>query len=183
MAVAAPFIIMAAVAAMQAGMQYMQAKQQANAEADNAALQAKQAANDATMQIAEVDRQQGEVNRVAQEQKQDRMAATRRELGTLRVIAGEQGAAGSLQDAMVGEVGYFAGLDLSRIDANRKANIDAGQAQKKAASQGAKNMIDIAANQRKVANKTIGMAAIGAGVQIAGAAASAYGDYKTSKQP
>lgn len=175
---AAPFIIMAAVAAMQAGMQYMQARQQANNEAKMADIQAKQASRDATAQIAEVDRQQREVNKVAEEQRHDRMTATRRELGTLRVIAGEQGAAGSLEDAMTHEVGYFAGLDLARIESNRKDNMEAGQASKKAARQGAMNTIEIAKNQRKVSNKTIGMAAAGAGVQIAGAVASAYTKYK-----
>ncbi len=174
--------IMIASSVAQGAMGFMQARSQAANEMKIASMQAKAAVEQATAQYAEIDRQQREVNRIAEEQRSDRMSKARQELGTIRVLAGERGASGQTTEALLGEVGYFAGLDLSRIEANRKANIDAGQAAKKAAQRGAINTVDIARNQSKVASKTIGMALLGTGLQIAGSVAGQVSDYQLQKE-
>jgi len=168
---------MIAIAVMSAAMSFMQAKQQADNQAKMASIEAKQANKQAIAQYAEVDRQQREVNRVAEEQRSDRMRKARQELGTMRVLVGERGASDATGNAMMNEVGYYAGLDLSRIESNRQDNIAQGEAAKKAAQQGALNTLEIAKNQASVANKTVNMALVGSGIQILGAGASAYSDY------
>jgi hypothetical protein len=173
--------IMIAVAVAGAAQQFMATRQQAANDQKIASIQAKQAVEQTTAQYAEIDRQEREVNRIAEEQRSDRMRKAYQEMGTLRVLAGERGASAQTTNALLGEVGYFAGLDLSRIEQNRKANIDAGEASKKAAHQGAINVIDIASNQSKVASKTVNMALIGTGIQIAGESMNITGDYLDKK--
>jgi hypothetical protein len=167
--------IMIAMAVMSAAMQFHQSREQAKAQMKSASIQAEQAEKQTNAQYREVDRQQREVNRVAEEQRSDRMRKARQELGTMRVLVGERGAAETTGNAMMNEVGYYAGLDLSRIESNRQDNIEAGQAAKRAAHQGGLNTVEIAKNQINYAHKTVGLALMGAGVQIAGAAASAFG--------
>ncbi len=174
-------VIMIGMAVASAAMQFQQQRAAANNESKIAAIQAKQAVEQTNAQYAEIDRQEREVNRIAEEQRSDRMRTVRSELGTMRVLAGERGASDATTNALLGEVGYLAGLDLSRIEQNRKANIEAGEASKRAAQQGALNTIDIAKNQISVANKTIGLSLIGTGIQIAGAVAGQYNDYQTKQ--
>ena len=149
-------------------MSFMQSRSEAANTQKMAAIQARQAVEQTTAQYVEVDRQQRKVNRIAEEQRSDRMRKAYSEMGTMRVLAGERGASSQTTNALLSEVGYLAGLDLSRIEQNRKANINAGEASKKAAHQGAVNVIDIAKNQSRVASKTVGMSLLGTGLQIAG---------------
>lgn len=169
--------IMIATAVAQGALSFMQARSEAANTQKMAAIQARQAVEQTTAQYAEIDRQQRGVNRIAEEQRSDRMRRAYSEMGTMRVLAGERGASAQTTNALLGEVGYLAGLDLSRIEQNRKANIDAGEASKKAAHQGAVNVIDIAKNQSRVASKTVGMALVGTGLQIAGSAANITSGY------
>ena len=99
---------------------------QASATAKAAAAQAE--ANNAQLQqvYAENNRQQEEVNRIATEQSSDRVRQANKELGTLRAVEGEMGLA-SLTPFVV-EASYNEGLDLSRIDGNRQAEIERLQA-------------------------------------------------------
>jgi hypothetical protein len=176
MGAAAPFISIG-MGVLNAGMGFLQASQEADNQAKMAGIQAKQAAQQTLAQYQEVDRQQREVNRVAEEQRSDRMRKARQELGTMRVLIGERGVSSTTGKALMSEVGYFAGLDLSRIEGNRQANIEAGEASKRAAQQGGLNSIEIAQNQIKVANKGVNMALLGTGLQILGSGVSAYSDY------
>jgi len=170
---AAPFI-MIAMAVASAAASFMQARSQAGNEMKMAALQAKQAEKQTLAQYQEADRQQREVNRVAEETRSDRMRKARQELGTMRVVAGEKGLSETTGNALMGEVGYVAGLDQSRIEMNRQDNIEQGQAAKRAAWMGGNNTIDIANRQIKVAQQSVKWAGVGAGLQIAGAGAKAF---------
>lgn len=160
--------VMIATAVAQGAMSFMQSRSEAANTQKMAAIQARQAVEQTTAQYVEVDRQQRKVNRIAEEQRSDRMRKAYSEMGTMRVLAGERGASSQTTNALLSEVGYLAGLDLSRIEQNRKANIDAGEASKRAAHQGAINVVDIAKNQSRVASKTVGMSLLGTGLQIAG---------------
>jgi hypothetical protein len=166
------------LSAFSAGFGFLQARGQANAEIEAANIRAQQATQQAKAQYEEIDRQQREVNRIAEEQRADRVRKADQELGSLRVLAGERGLSGTTFFSMAQEVGYWSGLDISRINENRDANIAAGEASKKSAQQGALNTIQIAQNQAKVASHGVGLAAIGTGLQIVGAGVDAYTDYK-----
>lgn len=176
MGAAAPFLSIGS-AVLSAGMGFLQASQEAGAQRQMAAINAKQAAMQTQAQYDEVDRQQRKVNEVAEEQRSDRMRKARQELGTMRVLVGERGVSDTTGQALMGEVGYFAGLDLSRIESNRADNIEQGEAAKRAAQQGGLNSIEIAQNQVKVANKGVNMALLGTGIQILGSGVDAYSDY------
>jgi hypothetical protein len=158
-------------------MGFMQSRDEAANQMKMASIQAKQAAQQTQAQYTEIDRQQRRVNEVAEEQRSDRMRKARQELGTMRVLVGERGSSETTGNALMSEVGYFAGLDLSRIESNREDNIAQGEAAKKAAQQGGLNTIEIAKNQASVASKGINMALIGTGLQILGSGVSAYSDY------
>ena len=118
------------------------------------------------LQTQEIERQQSEVSEIAQKQKAERIRVADQELGTLRVVAGETGAAGGTYAALVRELAFFEGMDLSTIEANRKRNIEKGQSEKEFARQGAMNTITIAKTQ--------------ADVQIANANATQWGAIGTS---
>jgi hypothetical protein len=177
---AAPFV-MIGLAVMSAAMSVMQAKGSANAAAKSGAIQEKAAVQQTLAQYAEADRQEGQVNGVAEEQRSDRMRQATAELGTMRVLTGERGTSETTTNALLGEVGYYAGLDLSRIETNRLDNIAQGEAAKKAAQQGGQNTLDIVNNQISVANKTVGLSVLGAGLQIAGTTANQTIDYYTAQ--
>jgi hypothetical protein len=132
----------------------------------SAQAQADAASDQAEFQYKEITRQQEQVNETAAEQKSDRMRKAAQELGTLRVLAGERGASGSTFTSLAQEIGYFEGLDLSRIDTNRKNNIASGEASKEAARMGAAQTVSIASNQAKVAGIAGGLNIVGSGLQI-----------------
>lgn len=102
--------------AASAGLGFVQAGQQADAQ--NAALEAA---------YAEQTRLQEENNRIAAEKVTDRVRQTNQQLGSIRAAAGELG--GGL-DAFVIEAGALEGIDLHRIEKNRKNQEDSLQAAK-----------------------------------------------------
>lgn len=130
---------------------------------------AKKAAAKQTGEVyVEVARQQSEVNRIAAEQVSDRIRAANADLGAARVAAAERGVSGSTMSAITRTLGYLEGADLSRIEANREANIQAGEAQKRSAKNGFFETVTIAANQRNVATTSAWLGAAGSGLAIAG---------------
>lgn len=162
-------VVSAAAAATSAVVQSSNANKMAAAQQDAANQQA-------ALQYKEIVRQQEQVNQTAQEQQSDRIRKARQDLGTLRVVAGEQGLSGSSLTSQFMELGYAEGLDLSRIESNRQNNIDSGEASKAAARQGAINTITIAENQASAAKTSAMMGAVGSGLQIA---TSAWGKMET----
>jgi hypothetical protein len=74
----------------------------------------------------EAERLKGEANGQAAQVKSDRIREAERELGMVRVAAAEGSGMGA---RLAGEVGFFEGLDLSRIESNRKAHNDSLDAQ------------------------------------------------------
>lgn len=140
---------------------------QAGMQSRAASAQAEAAAQTAQLAIEEQTRQQAEQNRISAEEKGDRARQADAELATLRVIAGERG---GLQTntymRQVQELGFFEGLDLSRIEANRRAKIAAMQANKEAARQGAVNSIIEAENVQQSALIGATLNALGSGLQI-----------------
>jgi len=143
----APLIMLAVTAVSafaQAGMQ----SAAANAQAE--------AAN------KEATRQQTEVNKQANQQKGDRARQADAQMGTLRVLAGERGQTGtSTYFRQQLDLGYAEGLDLSRIESNRKAKVDSLQADKA-------NAVSSAKSTSQNAFIGAGLSTLGAGVQIGG---------------
>jgi hypothetical protein len=148
--------------------QASQAQAAAKAQAQAAEMQAQ-----AT--YAEATRQQTESNRIATEQKSDRIRQADQELGTLRVIVGELGSSSATSTNFFKEAGYIEGLDLSRIESNRQARIDSLQASKEAAHTGAMNTVSMANQQAnfRTTNALIGFA--GSALRIG---ADTYGKYQ-----
>lgn len=132
-----------------------------------------------SLQTQEIERQQSEVSEIAQKQKAERIRVADQELGTLRVVAGETGSAGGTYAALVRELAFFEGMDLSTIEANRKRNIEKGQSEKEFARQGAMNTITIAKTQADVqvanANATK-WGAIGTALRIGGNIVSTHAE-------
>lgn len=109
-------------------------------EAQQANSEAKAASRNAQAQIDEIQRQEIEVNKVAEEEKGDRARLADRELGELRVFASERGGLQTNSHIRnVQETGFFEGQDISRIEGNRSSHIQSLEAGKRAAKQGAQN--------------------------------------------
>ncbi len=139
----------------------------------SAARRQEQQSNDASRKqtkaiYSEVGRQQVEVNRIATEQASDRIRVANADLASARVAALERGVSGTTMSALVRKIGYLEGADLSRIEYNRKSNIDAGEASKASAKNGYIESVAIAANQRNVSTTSAMLGAVGSGLQIAG---------------
>lgn len=155
-----PMLIMAAMTAVTSFVSAGMASKAAN---DQAAA----AAESAQLAIDEQTRQQREQNRVSDEEKGDRARQADAELATMQVISGERGGLQTNTYArQTFELGYVEGADLSRIEANRKARIDAMQASKVAARQGAVNSIIEAKNTKTAAYVGAGLKTLSSAVQI-----------------
>jgi len=90
----------------------------------------------------EAARQQGEANLQAQSEKSDRQAQADRELSSMLVAFEAAGGAGSANvTRAAGDIGGVAGLDLARIEANRRNRVASLQSEKKSAAQKAKASI------------------------------------------
>jgi HAMP domain-containing protein len=148
-----------ALSAVSSFAQASQAKKQAHATADAAR-------DSANLRMSELTRQQEETNRVAREDRSDIMRRADQELGAIRVAAGEVGATDSSFARMVQELGYVEGLDLSRIESNRKARIDALQSAKTSTRQDYLNTTTQAFNQAKAATTNAILGFVGSALQI-----------------
>lgn len=166
----AAFTTLLAVGSLVAGLASSAVQMQAGRAA--ASAQAEQANQQAQYQYAELGRQQERQDAAAKEQKSDRMRKADAELATLRVQAGEQG---QNFDRMALNIGYVEGLDLSRIESNRRETIDSLQSQKTAAYMSASNAGKSAAASAR--NSTIG-----AGLQFAGTALSVGQSYFSQQE-
>ncbi len=117
------------MAAAQAGLTFAQLiydRQQTRDEREERAWTAQLAASN---RIAEAQRMEVETNILAHEAKSDRVRKAEQELAMVRVAAAEGSGMGA---RLAGEAGFYEGLDLSRIEGNRKRQIDALEAQKAA---------------------------------------------------
>jgi phage terminase large subunit len=138
-------------------------------QADRAADAAELAAQRQTKAVVgEVNRQQLEVNRIAAEQTSDRIRAANADLAAVRVAGMERGVSATTMAGLVRHVAYLEGADLSRIDKNRKANLEAGEAAKASAKNGFLESVAIADNQRNVATTSAILGTVGSGLAIGG---------------
>lgn len=156
-----PFMAVMAIISMAAS--FAQAKQQGD-------LAEKQAANSAAMarmQIDELTRQQKEVNEAAQADKGERARQADKEFASLVVSFAERGGLGTVNALRGGqEVGFNAGVDRQRIEANRQRQIDALQSKKTAAQYDALGAIQTAQATKKSAM----LGALGSSMQIGSSA-------------
>ena len=84
----------------------------------------------------ELTRQQQEANLIAQEEKSDRARAADRQFASAMVALETAGGAGSQNEARFGaEIAGNAGLDLARIEGNRRREVSALQSEKRAVRQ------------------------------------------------
>lgn len=141
--------------------------QQKNAKdaADDQKEQLKQAAR---LTNIEVGRQQHEVNRIAAEQKSDRIRQANTDLAGARMSGMERGVSNATMSQFVRNVAYLEGADISRLERNRQSNIAAGEATKAKAKQGVIDGVNIANNQAAAATTSAWLGFAGSGLQIAG---------------
>jgi hypothetical protein len=84
------------------------------------------AANEQTrLEIEEKDRQRKETGRQAQEQKSDRVRAADKQFASMIVSLSEVGGGDHTAGRFAGETGLYEGLDLARIEGNRRRQVSA----------------------------------------------------------
>lgn len=132
--------------------------QAANIKVQGAALQTKQSLADSAAEIAnqkamiaDLTRQQREVNVASDDQKSDRMRQATADLATARAAAAA-GFGNNLRAAA--SLGYVMGIDLGRIETNRVSNVTSLQSRKEAAGRG----VQYATDQQGRAQERYGLA-------------------------
>lgn len=149
-----------ALSGVSSGVSMMHGAQAAQAQASAAQRQF-------LLQDAEFSRQQREVNRVADEDKSDTIRQADRTLGSIRAAASEVGAGGTTSYMrMLVELGGAEGLDLSRIERNRKETIASLQSGKTAAAVSGQNVVNRAQNQQTANAIDSALGFVGTGLQI-----------------
>ncbi len=137
--------------------------------AKKASASAKDTAQKQTIEVySEVARQQGEVNRISNEQKSDRIRQANTDLAGARMSSMERGVSGTTMAQIVRNVAYLEGADLTRMERNRLANIAQGESQKRSAKNGYFETVSIASNQAAAATTSAWLGFAGSGLQIAG---------------
>lgn len=152
-------VFMAVMAVMSVVSSFAAAANQASA----AKAQARNAADMARMQIDEIQRTQKEVNEAAQSDKGQRARQADKEFASLVVSFAERGGLGTINAVRGGqEVGYNAGMDLAKIEANRRNVVASLQSKKQVAHQQALNI----AEEAKYTAKGAFINALGSSFQI-----------------
>lgn len=141
----------------------------AKMQADAANAAAEDQAAIAQAQINEIERQKGEVNKQADDEKSLRVRQAEADLARARVASAE---GFGMINREIGEIGYVEGFDLSRIESNRKGQMAAMRSQQEAAKQGGVMAYNNAKRTSSAARTSAVLGTIGAGVSIG---ASAYG--------
>lgn len=167
MAATSTVLLGAGLALSAAGAGYQMSAANSQAKAQNSIIQ-----ENARQNIAELSRQQEEASQIAAEKKGDRARMADRETSTLRAIMAEKGGLQTANyDSLIGQIGYFEGMDFGRIDKNLDGEIQSLQSQKERAATGAAQQIGL--NNREALNMKIG-----AGLQLASTAISVgYQEY------
>lgn len=115
---------------------------------------------DAKNQMDEATRQQKEANLRAQEERSDRARQADKQFASAMVAMEAIGGAGSQNEKRAGdEISGHAGIDLARIEGNRRRQVDALQAAKNATKKSAvRGIKQSQANFFELQNKNFGMA-------------------------
>lgn len=155
---------MLAVAVVSAGVQYYQTQQTAK-KAEESARQSQALSMEAYGQ------QQQQIQAQATDSMSDRAREAMIERGRLRVVNGESGLTGNSSDQQERQSYFNEATDMARIEGNRGA-------QQNQAALGAKG---VTAQTNSRLNNIKQPSLIGTGLQIAGSAAGAYGNYSSNQ--
>lgn len=132
---------------------------------NKAAAQQQRAINEGWLREMEASNvQQQQINSSAAEQQLARVKMARQEIATARVGAGESGIGGLLAARLESEPAITADADIATIEANRQAGKDQNMLERDSRS----------ARAQSERNKVRYGSRLGAGLQIASSAASAY---------
>ena len=113
--------------------------------------EAQAAADQADLEIQELDRQRRQASAIAQERKADRVITADRQFASMIAAMADNGGHGTQNEARFGaEIGFYEGLDLARIEGNRKREIEALHSKQVAARQVALNTATRVAHQKRI---------------------------------
>ncbi len=128
--------------------QIAMAAMQAKAAQDSANAQSQAATQNAQQEWKEYHRQQQEVTAEAQGEKAERARQADKLVGQMMAVMADNGGAGTSNEAaFAGEIGFLEGLDVARIEGNRRREVDALSAAKIASHNRALNIITSAGTQ------------------------------------
>ena len=109
----------------------------------------------------ENDRLQKESHELYDSEVSDRIRASNRELGSLAVLLGEQGASASSATSLTLDSAYTTGMDISRLNTSRDNQTASLQANKRAGQMGYLNQTTLAYSQGAAAVANANASAIG----------------------
>lgn len=134
------------------------------------------AADHANLKIKELDRQRKQESKIAQEVKADRVRqADKQQASMIAALADVGGAGTDNESRFAGEIGLYEGLDIARIEGNRRRKIEALHSEQTAARNFALSVAAQNKSQKKVNtfNFLKGAAMTGAGAAGGGAGGAA----------
>ena len=147
---------------------------QQNMAASDATERANRQANEqAEAELVEFDRQREETNRIAAEDKSDRVLQADKQFASLLVSMIESGGAGTQNESrFAGEIGGYEGVDLARIEGNRRGDVESLRSRQKASDTRRRDSITENNAKLKAGNtsRLINLAgdAVGTGMSIRG---------------
>ena len=128
------------------GLGFVQSQQQ-KAAID---AQVREQQRQAQAEIEELERQREEARKQAREQKSDRVREADKQMASMLVALGEIGGAGTINERrFAAEIGFNEGLDLARIESNRRNRVDSLAASQTAAARRARSAVDIGRRQKQ----------------------------------
>lgn len=122
--------------------------------------------NNLALQMSQIGLQDGEVEKQASNDMNERAKAAQIEQGKLRVIAGESGALGISQELLLTDSEFQKGTDIATIQANKVSALKQSDANKLSAYSESQNAVNMARNKAPTM--------VGTGLQIASGLSSAY---------
>lgn len=141
---------------------------QSNKESAEANMKAQ--AEQARLNAVEARRQQMEINKQAHDDKSDVIRKAEADLGTLRAVSGGMGASASSFTRLLMDISGSEGRDITRVERNRQAHIDALQADAEAGRAASVNNIrsirDDANNKRTQAYVGLASTVLTRGVSV-----------------
>lgn len=113
--------------------------------------ESKAAAEQANLEIEELERQRGEVQKQARAEKSDRAREADKQFASMVASMADNGGAGTQNESRFGaEIGYYEGIDLARVESNRKNQIASLHAEQIASRQTAVNIVQRNKRQQKI---------------------------------
>ena len=130
---------------------------------------AQQAVAQSDAEVIELQRQRDERSEIAQEEKADRVREADQQFASMVTRLADVGGAGTQNEARFAqEIGGFEGLDVARIESNRRRDVESIKSRQQVSQSRALDTVAATKGRKKANSLGFISSAVGAGVSISG---------------